>query len=237
MLGGVTPGVLSERMAAAAREMQDQHDPVSTVQSAVELAVQNVGGCDAASVSIIYGKKSVDTPAATDDMAVIGDQLQYELNEGPCLDAIWEEETVYVPDLASDPRWLNWGPRTVQVTGARSSFSVRLFTVQDTLGALNMYSSTTAGFNAEDKAEGLALAAHIAVAVAAARNIEQLEVAMDSRTLIAQACGMVMERFDIDAVRAFAVLTRLSSNQNVKLREVAAEMVLSVKFPGTPRGA
>ena len=221
-------------MAAVARELQDQHDPTSTVQSAVELAVQNVGGCDAASVSIVHSKRKVDTPAATDAMAFIGDQLQYEISEGPCLDAIWEQETVYVPDLANDPRWSNWGPRTAEATGARSSFSVRLFTVQDTLGALNMYSAKVAAFSAEDKAEGAAIAAHIAIAVAAARNLAQLESALDSRTIIAQACGLVMERFDIDSVRAFALLTRLSSTQNVKLRDIAAELVLTRLLPSTP---
>lgn len=67
---------------------------------------------------------------------------------------------------------------------------------------------------------------------AAAQNIDLLETSSDSRTVIAQACGMVMAQLEIDSVRAFAVLTRLASNQNVKLREVAAEMVLSLKFSG-----
>lgn len=218
-------------MAAVARELQDQHDPVSTVQSGVELAVQNVGGCDAASVSIVYAKRKVSTPASTDNMAVIGDRLQYETGEGPCLSAIWEEETVYVPDLAHDPRWLQWGPRLAETTGVRSSFSVRLFTVKDTLGALNMYATTAGAFSVEDKAEGVALAAHIAVAVAAAQNLKDYENALDSRTIIAQACGMVMERFNIDSIRAFALLSRLSQTQNVKLRDLAAELVHTRRLP------
>jgi transcriptional regulator with GAF, ATPase, and Fis domain len=222
---------LSERMAAVARELQDQHDPVSTVQSGVELAVQNVGGCDAASVSIVHARRKVSTPASTDDMAVIGDRLQYETGEGPCLSAIWEEETVYVPDLAHDPRWLHWGPRLSEATGVLSSFSVRLFTIKDTLGALNMYATKAAAFSVEDKAEGVAIAAHIAVAVAAAQNLEHFETALDSRTIIAQACGLVMERFDIDSIQAFALLTRLSQNQNVKLRDVATELVLTRRLP------
>lgn len=222
---------LSERMADVARELQAQHDPVSTVESGVELAVQNVGGCDAASVSIVYAKRKVSTPASTDDLAVTGDQLQYETGEGPCLSAIWHEETVYVPDLAHDPRWLHWGPRLAELTVARSSFSVRLFTINDTLGALNMYANESDAFSVEDKAEAVAIAAHIAVAVAAAQNLEHYETALDSRTIIAQACGLVMERFDIDSIQAFALLTRLSSTQNVKLRELAAELVHTRRLP------
>lgn len=225
---------LSERMADVARELQDQHDPVSTVQSGVDLAVQNVGGCDAASVSIVYARRKVSTPASTDNMAVIGDRLQYETGEGPCLSAIWEEETVYVPDLAHDPRWLHWGPRLAETTGVRSSFSVRLFTIKDTLGALNMYATNAAAFSVEDRAEGVAIAAHIAVAVAAAQHLEHFETALDSRTVIAQACGLVMERFNIDSIQAFALLSRLSQNQNVKLRDIAAELVLTRRLPTAP---
>lgn len=230
-----SPESLSERMAAVARELQEQHDPVSTVQSGVDLAVQNVGGCDAASVSIVYARRKVDTPASTDDMAVVGDRLQYETGEGPCLSAIWEEETVYVPHLTHDARWSRWGPRLAETTGVRSSFSVRLFTIKDTLGALNMYSNKAAAFSAEDQAEGVAIAAHIAVAVAAAQNFEQYEHALDSRTIIAQACGLVMERFDIDSIQAFALLTRLSQTQNVKLRDIAAELVHTRRLPTNPR--
>jgi hypothetical protein len=75
------------------------------MQIAVELAVSNVEGCEAAGVSIVHARRQIDTPAATDEMAVTGDRLQYELQEGPCLDAVWEEETVYSPSLAYDSRW------------------------------------------------------------------------------------------------------------------------------------
>jgi GAF domain-containing protein len=222
---------ISARMAAAARELQEQFDPASTVNSAVALLVQNVEGCEAAGVSLVQGKR-VDTHAASAEVVVIDDRLQSELGEGPCLDAIWEEETVYVPDLATDPRWPTWGPRFAEATGVRSVLCFRLFTVQGTLGALSMYASKVDGFDAEDQAEGLALAAHIAIAVAAAQSVEQLETALDSRTIIvAQACGMVMERFGIDAVRAFSILTRLASDQHMRLRHLAADMVRTAKFP------
>ena len=75
------------------------------------------------------------------------------------------------------------------------------------------------------KAEGMALAAHIAIAVAAALKIDQCEEALDSRTAISQAVGVLMERFAIKPDQAFALLTRISSTQNVKLRDVAVELV------------
>ena len=231
MLVAMGAEFMSERMAAVVRELQEELDPASAMKSAVTLLVQNVEGCEAASISIVHSKRRVITPAASDDLAAIGDRLQSELGEGPYLDAIWEEEAVYVPDLATDPRWPTWGSRVTKATGGRSLLAFRLFTIHDTLGALNMYSTKAAGFSAQDKVEGLALAAHIAITVAAAQRIEQLEAALDSRTVIAQACGLMMERFDIDAARAFALLTRLSQTNNVKVRDLAAELVLTRRLP------
>jgi hypothetical protein len=143
-------------MAAAARELQDQHDPAATVKSAVELLVRNVEGCDAASVSLVYARRRVETPAASDDLAVIADRLQQELSEGPALSTLWEEDTVYVPDLSADTRWPNWGPRLTEATGAHSVLTFRLFTIKDIIGALSMYSTQIDAFTADDKAEGQA---------------------------------------------------------------------------------
>ena len=107
----------------------------------------------------------------------------------------------------------------------------RLFTLHDVIGALSMYSVEADAFTDEDKAEGLGLAAHIAIAVLAAQKVDQYETALDSRTVIAQACGLVMERYNLDSVQGFALLTRLSSHRNKKLRDVAAEIVSTRSLP------
>lgn len=224
-----------ERMASAARELQDQHDPASTVKSAVALLVRNVAGCDSASISLVHGRRRVETPAASDDLAATADRLQAELAEGPALDTLWAVETVYVPDLAADHRWTRWGPRLVEATGTRSVLTLRLFTLNDVIGALSMYSTGPDAFTDEDKAEGLGLAAHIAVAVIAAQRLEQHGAALDSRTVIGQACGMLMERYGIDGDRAFALLTRLSSTQNTKLRDICTQLVETRTLPALPR--
>ncbi|QWC83942.1 ANTAR domain-containing protein [Nocardioidaceae bacterium] len=67
--------------------------------------------------------------------------------------------------------------------------------------------------------------AHASVALAAAREGEQLRAAVDSRHLIGLAQGILMERFDISVDRAFEVLRRYSQTRNVKLRQIAAEVV------------
>jgi transcriptional regulator with GAF, ATPase, and Fis domain len=219
---------IAERMAHAARELQDQYDPNSTVKSAVEILVRNVPGCHAASVSLVHGprrKRRVETPAASQELAAANDQLQQQLSEGPCLDAIFHEETVYAPDLPNDGRWPRWGPQACETTGVRSVLTCRLFTLKDVLGALSIYSREVDAFDAEAKAEGMALAAHIAIAVAAALKIDQFEEALDTRTAISQAVGVLMERFAIKPDQAFALLTRISSTENRKLRDIAVELV------------
>lgn len=227
---------LADRMALAARELQGRADTQETLDSAVALAVDNVGGCDAAGISIVRRGRQIDTPAATDELVVEGDRLQYETGEGPCLSAIWESRTIYSPDLLTDARWPVWGPRVVLATGARSVLAFQLFTGGDTLGALNLYSRAVDGFDETDRDDGLALAAHVAVAVSGATTIANLNRALDSRTVIATAVGMLMERFDLDDARAFAVLSRISRTEEIKLRDVAALLLETRTLPGA-RGA
>ncbi len=91
----------------------------------------------------------------------------------------------------------------------------------------------SSAFTAEDIADGLALAAHVAVALAGAQEIEHLEHALRGRTVIGQATGILMERFDLDPERAFSVLSRMSQQKNAKLREIAGEIVTTRKLPTT----
>lgn len=224
---------ITEQFATAARSMQSESDVRQTLDKAVRLAVELVEGCDEACVSLIHRNRIIDTPAATSEGVRRGDALQYELGEGPCLDAIWHHVTVSSPDLANDARWPAWGPRAVSELGVRSMLCFHLFTAENTLGALNLYSRRVNGFDDEDEAEGLSLAAHVAVALAAAQEISNLNIAVVSRTIIGQAEGILMERFGLHPVQAFAVLRRVSQDSNMKLHDVASELVSSRKFPGT----
>lgn len=217
---------LSERMAEAARQLQDhQDDPEATFRMAVEVAHGSIDECDGAGLSVVRRRKVVETVAATDEMVAEADRLQYELGEGPCLDAIWTAPAVYSPSLTDDPRWPTWGTRVVEETAAQCVLSFRVFTHGDTLGALNLYSRSRDAFDGDAHEEGMAIAAHVAIAIAASQEIHQLTLGLDTRTVIGQATGLVMERFDLDATRAFSVLARLSSQHNVKLRHLAAEVV------------
>ena len=116
----------------------------------------------------------------------------------------------------------------------RSSLSFRLFTREDhSWGALNVYSRHPHAFTDEDVVHGQTIAAMAAVVLAKSVNDEQLVRALETRTHIGQATGILMERYDLDAERAFEVLRRISSQTNIKLRDLAVQVVTTRRLPAT----
>lgn len=218
-------------LAEAARDMQDDDSPKEAMERAVQIATKIIPGCHAAGICVVHRGERIDTHAASDDLVRRIDALQHELSEGPCLDALREDHTVASHDLATDVRWPSWGPQVVEQLGLSSSVSYRLYSTEKDLGALNLYGTDVSAFTAEDIADGLALAAHVGVALAAAQEVEHLEHALRGRTVIGQATGVLMERFDLAPDRAFSVLSRLSQQRNVKLRALAEEIVDTRTLP------
>ncbi len=112
-----------------------------------------------------------------------------------------------------------------------SSLSLPLTVDGETLGALNLYSKRVDAFDEDDFNAGMLLAAQGAVALAESQATEQWQNAALNRTIIGQAEGILMERFALTADRAFAVLRRVSQQNNVKLYQVAGELVLTREIP------
>lgn len=220
-----------ERLSAVARSLQNEAGTGRTLDTAAAAATALISACDLADVSTI-DEKGVHTHAATGDAVLAVHALQYELSEGPAVDALRDHETVHSPDLTADQRWPTWGPRVARELGMRSVLSFRLFTTGETFGALNLFSRTVNAFDEDDIDNTLALAAHVALAMAAELNDEQLHIALAGRTVIGQAQGILMERYDLTADRAFEVLVRYSTSSNIKLRQVASELVATRTTPG-----
>jgi len=209
--------------ADIARLLEAEPDVAATVEQIVQLARTTIDS-DYAGISLVHARRKVETAAATAPVVEEGDALQYQLGEGPCLQAIWSDDVFVVADVASDERWPRWGPRAAEL-GLCSVLAVRLGSDEETLGALNLYASNCRQFDSEEIAVALVFATHASVALAAARQQEQLRRAVDARHLIGLAQGVLMERFEIDAARAFDVLRRYSQDRNVKLRTIAQEVV------------
>lgn len=225
-----TAGSFADQLADAARSMQGLASTQLTLEKVVLVATEIIEGCDLVGISIIHGD-GIDTPVGSDETLNRIDGLQFVLKEGPCFDALRMHEIVHSRDLANDKRWPRWGPLIAKEAGVASIVSYRLYTTEDTLGALNLYSKKLDAFDADDINNGQALAAHVGVALAASQHAEHLEMAISNRTVIGRAEGILMERFDIRPDQAFAVLRRVSQHRNVKLNCVAEDLVRTRETP------
>ena len=214
---------LAVRLSRSARDMQQEDDPAATLAAVVAAAVQLVPGADQGSISAVTGRRHITNEAASGELPRRVDALQQETGEGPCLAAAYEQQTVRVDDMATEPRWPTFARRAAEA-GAGSMLSLQLFVSGDNLGALNLYGEPGA-FDDESEHVGLLFASHAAIAYSAARRESQLLRAVGTRELIGQAQGILMERHKIPAHEAFARLITASQDRNVKLREIAESLI------------
>jgi GAF domain-containing protein len=217
-------------MGQIARTIQQEHGDVDKTLYAITSAARDaIPGADAVSVSFVTGRRA-RSRAATDDLPQTIDQLQSRLDEGPCLDALRSETTVRVDDYTDDDRWPEFTAAAARA-GAGSSLSFQLFVKGDNLGALNVYSHQPHAFEEDSETIGLVFASHASIALSAARQEEHLRRAVDSRDLIGQAKGILMERHRLTAAQAFPVLARTSSHTNRKLFDLAEELTTTGVLP------
>jgi hypothetical protein len=220
-----------QQLIAAVEQLEAEPDPPHTLERLVALTPEFFPTADFVGVSLTSGQR-IETPVASNERLRQLDELQYTMREGPCRDAIRAEEVVKADDLATDPRWPRWGARMVAELGIRSSLSFRLFTTDGgTSGALNLYSLKPFAFTQDDIVHGRTIATMSAVVLARSINEHRLATALETRTVIGQATGMLMERFGLDADASFNVLRRLSSHRNEKLRDVARQLVTTRALP------
>jgi len=205
-----------------------------TLQRIVDLAVVAIEGCDAAGV-LLMDAGQVVTTAASASVVVELDRLQFETREGPGLDAVSSGGSFYAVDLADDERWRRFGPAAT-AAGIRSILAFRLSDRH--LSAINLYAQLPAAFGAYDRAKGSIFATLAGLALDSAeqrgeqeRVATNLQVALQTRELIGQAQGILMERERITADQAFDVLRRASQHLNTKLREVAQTLVETGQTP------
>ncbi|WP_128378169.1 GAF and ANTAR domain-containing protein [Streptomyces cavernae] len=211
------------RMADMARDLLAQESVDATLARITGSATELVEGCDASGVLILRGRK-VDTLAPTSQLVVDSDQLQERLGEGPCFDAVSSSArggVFRIADLTREQtRWPAYASRAVAL-GVGSMMGFLLFTEEEDLGALNLYSRRPGAFTEASEMAGWLLASHAAVAFSSARAHAQLEQAIATRHTIGEAMGILMGSHHLTEEQAFDVLRRYSQENNVKLREVA----------------
>jgi GAF domain-containing protein len=208
-----------------------------TLSSVVELAVATIDGCDFAGLFLVVGD-GVTTPVQTDPVVAKIDALQHLTGEGPCLDAVAHRLIFYVDDLGRDLRWLHFAPLATDA-GIRSVLALPLSSDAQ-FGALSLYSRYPAAFGVDGRAKAAILVQLASLALSIAHTHEDEErraanfhAALGSRETIGEALGILMEREHITSEEAFAILRRASQHLNIKLREVARNLIVTGEDPDT----
>jgi GAF domain-containing protein len=210
--------------AQVSQDLMEIGDETPTLQSVVERAVDVVPACDWASVTLRRRRNRTETVAASAEIAREADQLQYDLGEGPCLEAALTGEPRLANHLETSQDWPRWGPRAAQI-GVHALLGIELSTTDEVLGALNLYSGTAGAFTRDDLDVADIYATHATNALTAARMSSGLRTALHSRHRIGVAQGILMQVYGLSMEQAFELLRRYSSHTNPKLGEVAEHVV------------
>jgi GAF domain-containing protein len=220
-------------LRAAAWELAQNRsirDLEQTLAQIVSSAVATIPGVDAGSISMTeHGR--IETRHPTSETIGQLAERQSELHEGPCITAIEdppETGTVVAGDFAGAgaQRWPRFAPLVVEV-GYRALMSTQLSIDGGVRAALNLYSATPDGFDAEARTLAGLFGIQAALVLYGSQQAAHLQNAVDSRDLIGQAKGILMERFSVDDEAAFQMLVKSSQETNMKLTALAQWLTTS----------
>jgi anti-anti-sigma factor len=228
---GTKPPVLARRITAFPADT-DVVD--GTLRLVVALARVTVGGADGVSVSLRrHGRLA--TVAASDQTISDMDASQYATGEGPCVDASLDGRWFHAESLNTETRWPAFTPR-VQALGINAILSSPLLAEDRPVGALNIYSRTAMAFAPEDQELASVFAAEASLVLTGAgvdvtdgQLSNRRNEVLETRRLIAQAEGVIMEREGVEADAAFSMLCDSSRRSNRPFRERAEDVVASTK--------
>ena len=134
----------------------------------------------------------------------------------------------------ADPQWPLWAPLARGAFGVNSALSLPLYAECEPFGSLNLYADHAHAFDSDSVTTARALAGVVAIAIDAGRRADHLTRAMANRIVIGQAEGILMERFGVEVDEAFAYLSRVSQQRNLKLVRVAEDLVRTRALPDRP---
>lgn len=196
-------------------------------QAICDAAPMFVAGCDHASLMLKQRGRFI-TAGASDDIAREIDQLERDLRAGPCVDAIVDETAHIAPDLAVGSAWPRLTEQVLARTPVRGMAGFRILIDDRVAGALNLFSDTPGALTERSINEAAVLAAFASVAMMAGSRQEAattLRSGLESNREIGIAVGLLMAFHKFSDDDAFAMLRKTSQDMNIKLSEVAREIV------------
>lgn len=231
---------LSGVFDAIGSRLMTEDDPNAVLELLVALTVERVPGAEYAGITLRGPNRQFSTVAASDDLVVITDQIQYELGAGPRVDAVLRHSRFNARDLRTDPRWPEFGRRAAKLTGILSMFSQRLYVENDhgLIAGLNAYSHQPGAFGEPSESIGLLMATHGALALssaAARQKAHNLERALHTNREIGIAMGILIAQHNVSRDQSFDLLRIASQHTHRKLAEIAAEVAETGALPTIPR--
>jgi GAF domain-containing protein len=176
----------------------------------------------------------ISTVAFSSALAKQSDEIQYTHGQGPCLHSLRIGKVVHIPDMEADSRWPKYQVAAIAL-GVRASVSIPLIVDEKPVGALNIYTDSARDFTADDIDNVSAFAAQASASLTLVmRHSEQLALeeqlrnALSTRAIIDQALGIIMAQQRCNSTEAFAVLRKTSQDRNVRVAEIASELILQV---------
>ena len=231
---GEALAVMADQFGQLAVSLADGADQPFTQQRLVEFAVRGIPGAEHASMTVVDGHRPPRTTAQSDELPYQWDQLQYQLGEGPCLEAIATNGVELASDLRTENRWPLFARAIVDQGPARSMLSFRLFLTEENRAGLNLYATRPGAFTEQSTATGSMFAAYASMALlAAARHdtANHLTRALVTNREIGVAMGILMANGKLTSQQAFEQLRTASQNFNRKLHAVAADVARTGVMP------
>jgi GAF domain-containing protein len=223
----------SEAIAELQRLLVETQGVEDFLQGMAVLAVRLLPAGLSCGVAIEAGGKTM-TASCSDEIASQVDDVQYLLDEGPCPEAVRKQRVVRVDDTAGRTAWPGFALQAAAY-GIRSCLCLPLTSSDKVIGALNLYSSVPYAFGADETRRAERFAEHASPALAVASRLaaytaltDQLRASLGSRAAIDQALGVIMARERCNQAEAFGKLRAASQRRNIKLRDLAREIVAQV---------
>jgi len=213
-----------EVMSEAAAAINSRPDASTTLVEIVMQARRCLPEFEHVSIARICQAQTLETLAATTDLARAFDAVQSDSHEGPSVAVTTDDEVVVVPRAQDEKRWPTYISKAVGL-GLLSQLGVRLRSDRNGVICLNLHSTTHEDIDAGSTGVAEHFAVHAGIALGHVQAEEQLHTAIGTRTIIGTAIGILMERYQLTQATAFDHLVRLSSSENRKVRLVASDLV------------
>ena len=221
--------LFADAVASLTKYFVGAHTLRETLRDVCDLTIKAVPVTDHVGITLLV--QGVLTSVFTHPEVPEIDLAQYRTLDGPCIDAYRTGETFVIDSTREPGRWQEFRMSAEQ-HGVLSTLSLPLLAGDQPIGAINLYAHVERAFDEESRRVARLFASQAAFVLANAQAYwdartlsENLEQAMQSRATIEQAKGVIMSTIRCDEDAAIKVLIDQSQRQNVKLRDIAAEVV------------